>query len=66
MNKQPTDTISILELHRKISTMTKRVGQEKKHLLVTNHGLEFSAIIPIADYHEYLKLREEKKTVTGS
>ena len=61
MKNQSTETISILELHRKISAMTKRVGQEKKHLLVTNHGLEFSAIIPIADYHEYLKLREEKK-----
>ena len=61
MNNQPPEILSVLELHRQIGAVSKKVGQEKKHLLLTNHGLEFSAIIPIADYHEYIRLREEKK-----
>ena len=55
MNQQIEETISIVDLQKQIGALKKRVGQEKKHLLITSHGLEFAAIIPIAEYTELKK-----------
>lgn len=50
-------TISVAELQKQIGTITRNVGYEKQHFILTNHGYEFAAILPYAEYQALVKLR---------
>jgi prevent-host-death family protein len=54
-------TISVAELQKQVGTITRSVGYEKQHYILTNRGYAFAAIIPIADYNEFQRLMETHK-----
>lgn len=49
--------ISIAELQKQIGTLTRSVGYEKQHFILTNRGYELGAILPYTEYLELMKLR---------
>ena len=61
MNNPDPIKISIADLQKQIGTLTRAVGYEKQHFILTNHGYELGAILPYAEYQELMKMRNAQK-----